>query len=258
MEAARAFEKAHQLLPEDPALHFAWASALHLAMQYQTAEEEMRRLAAASPQFLLARFALDGWAHWQSPFLAPEWSSMVTRGLSVIAPGLQTTVLLPVIDGISPRAALFLRDRQGDFQNVNVLNAAKIDLTTVISTINKPQVVAVYACIWDDPNNPYRLEAVDFPLRHRGHIVRRTYEYLCLQEDIDFAVIDANDRVLLNRRIPMPGRMREVNQQLLEILRESEGSDIPVGEAYSRWYETVGRPAIKAHQGMLRPADVRY
>ena len=258
MNAARAFERAHKLQPENPALHFAWASALHLAMQYQTAEEEMRRLAAANPQFLLARFALDGWAQWKSPFLTPEWSSTVTRGLSVIAPRLQTTVLLPVIDGITPRAALFLRDRQGDFQNVNVLSAAKIDVTTVISPINKPQLVAVYACIWDDPDNPYRLESVDFPLRQSGHIVRQTYEYLCLQQDIDFAVIDARDRVLLSKRIPMPRRMREVNQQLLKLLRESDGSDIPADEAYSHWNETVGRPAIKAHQGIVRPADVRY
>jgi hypothetical protein len=258
MDAARAIEKAHKLQPDNPALHFAWASALHLAMQYQTAEEEMRRLAAANPQFLLARFALDGWAHWKSPFLTPEWSSSVTRGLSVIAPGLQTTILLPVIDGITPRAALFLRDSQGDFQNVNVLNAAKIDVTTVISSINKPQVVAVYAAIWDDPNNPYRLEAVEFPLRQRGHSVRRTYEYLCLQQDIDFAVIDARNRILLNRRIPMPRRMREVNQQLLKLLLQSDGSEIPADDAYSRWYDAVGRPAIKAHQGMLRPADVRY
>ena len=258
MDAARAFERAHKLQPENLTLHFAWASALHLAMQYQTAEEEMRRLATANPQFLLARFALDGWTQWKSPFLTPEWSATVTRGLPVIAPGLQSTVLLPVIDGITPRAALFLRDSQGDFQNAHVLNSARIDITTVISTINKPQIVTVNACIWDDPKNPFRIEAVEFPLRQRGHIVRRTYEYLCLKQDLDFAVIDARNRVLLNRRIPMPRRMLEANQQLLKLLLQSDGSDIPTDDAYSRWYDAVGRPAIKAHQGMLRPADVRY
>jgi tetratricopeptide (TPR) repeat protein len=258
MGAARALARAYELQPANPALHFAWASALHLAMQYKTAEEEMKRLVEAHPQFLLARFALDGWEQWKSPFLMPEWSPTVTSGLSAIAPGLHTIVLLGVLDGIAPRATLFLRDAQGDFQNARVLNSAKIDVTTVISTITEPQVVTLNACIWDDPKNPYRVEAVDFPLRQRGHIVRRTYEYLCLQQDIDFAVIDARNRVLLNKRISMPQRMREVNQRLLKLLRESDGSKIPTDEAYTNWYDAIGKPAVKAHQGLLRPSDVRY
>ena len=195
MDAARALERAYKLQPANPELRFAWASALHLAMQYKTAEEEMRRLVEANPQFLLARFALDGWEQWKSPFLMPEWGPTVTSGLTAIAPGLQTIVLLGVLDGITPRATLFLRDAQGDFQNASVLNSAKIDVTTVISTITDPQVVTVNACIWDDPKNPYRVEAVDFPLRQRGHIVRRTYEYLCLQQDIDFVVRSEERRV---------------------------------------------------------------
>jgi hypothetical protein len=52
--------------------------------------------------------------------------------------------------------------------------------------------------------------------------------------------------------------MREVNQQLLNLLRKSEGSNIPDGEAYSNWYDAIGRPAVKAHQALLRPADVGY
>ena len=71
-------------------------------------------------------------------------------------------------------------------------------------------------------------------------------------------VIDARNRVLLNKRVPMPRRMREVNQQLLNLLRKSEGSNIPDGEAYSNWYDAIGRPAVKAHQALLRPADVGY
>ena len=53
------------------------------------------------------------------------------------------------------------------------------------------------------------------------------------------------DVVLLDRRIPMPRRMREVSQQLLKLLLQSDGSDIPTDDAYSRWYDAVGRPAIK-------------
>jgi tetratricopeptide (TPR) repeat protein len=257
MDAVRAFEKAHRLQPQNSLYHFAWASALHLAGQYKTAEEEMQRLLQVNPQFLLARFAIDGWALWKSHFLLPEWSPAVTRGLPVLGHEVKVAVLLPVLDGITPRATLFLRDSQGDFQNVGVLRAAKIDVTTVVSTINSPQVVANYGCIWDSPTNPYRLEALEFPLRQRGHIVRRTFEFLCLQQDIDFVVIDARNSVLLNKRLPMPKRMRDVNQQLLKLLLESAGENIPPA-AYADWYERVGRPAIKAHQGLLRTSDVPY
>jgi hypothetical protein len=90
----------------------------------------MRRLVEAHPQFLLARFALDGWEQWKSPFLMPEWGPTVTSGLTAIAPGLQTIVLLGVLDGITPRATLFLRDAQGDFQNASVLNSQISTATT--------------------------------------------------------------------------------------------------------------------------------
>src|ERR1017187_7893351 len=60
IEGARKLEQAHELMPNDPLLHYAWASALHLAMQNKTAEEEMRRLVEANPQFLLGRCAIQG------------------------------------------------------------------------------------------------------------------------------------------------------------------------------------------------------
>jgi hypothetical protein len=154
---------------------------------------------------------------------------------------------------------LFLRDKAGDFRDLEVLKSAKIDITTVISDITNPQIVAINARIWDDPTNPYPLEALDFPLCQRGLTDRRKYEYLCLQEDIDFAIIDARDRLLLNKRLQIPPRMREVNQRLLKLLVGSDGIEIPLDKAGGdRWYDTVGRPAIKAHQSRLQPSDVRY
>ena len=49
-------------------------------------------------------------------------------------------MLLQVRDGLTPRSALFLRDAAADFQDINVLNSAKIDITTVISEVTNPQV----------------------------------------------------------------------------------------------------------------------
>jgi hypothetical protein len=259
MTAAQAFEQAHNRHPGDPMLHYAWASALDLAARFKTARTEMARLAEAHPDFLPARFAVDGWDNWESPFRFPEWNPSITSALPVISRQVQSAVLLPVRDGYSPRAALFLRDRAGDFQALDILKSARIDVTTVVSEITNPQVVAVNARIWDDPKNPYPLEALDFPLCARGRRDRRKYEYLCLQEDIDFAIIDARDRLLLNKRLPMPPRMREVNKRLLDLLVKSDGVEIPTDKAAAdHWYNTVGRPAIKAHQQRLQPSDVKY
>ena len=259
MDVARAFELAHDRYPAKPMLHYAWASALDLAAQFKTAKAEMARLAEAHPDFLPARFALDGWDRWESPFRLPEWSPRTSSALPVVSRKVQSAVLLPVRDGYTPRAALFLRDKAGDFRDLEVLKSAKIDITTVISDITNPQIVAINARIWDDPTNPYPLEALDFPLCQRGLTDRRKYEYLCLQEDIDFAIIDARDRLLLNKRLQIPPRMREVNQRLLKLLVGSDGIEIPLDKAGGdRWYDTVGRPAIKAHQSRLQPSDVRY
>jgi hypothetical protein len=259
MDAALALEQAHRLQPTDPVLHYAWVSALHIAAQFKAAHEEMSRLTQAKPEFLLARFAFESRERWVSPFELPEWSDRVTGALPLISPRVRTAVLLPVRDGLLPRAALFLRDANGDFQDVNLLRTARIDMTTVISEIKNPQVVAINARIWDNPRDPYPLEVLDFPLCQRGRSDRSKYEYLCLQEDIDFAVIDARDRLLMNKRIPIPEPMRRVNRQLLELLKTQEGIEIPMTDpAADQWYRTVGRPAIKAHQSRLQPSDVQY
>ncbi|MGA2721483.1 MAG: hypothetical protein ABSG79_03630 [Bryobacteraceae bacterium] len=259
MDAARAFESAHRSYPALPMLHYAWASALDLAAQFRTAKTEMESLAECHPDFLPARFALEAWDQWESPFRHPEWSPSNPSALPILARKVQTAVLLPVRDGYTPRAALFLRDAAGDFRNLQLLSSARIDITTIISEITSPQVVAVNARIWDDPSTPYPLEALDFPLCQRGHSDRRKYQYLCLQENIDFAIIDARDRLLLNKRLTMPPRMRQVNQKLLNLLIGSDGVDIPLDKAAGdRWYSMVGRPAIKAHQSRLQPSDIQY
>ena len=249
IEGARKLEQAHELMPNDPVLHYAWASALHLAMQYKTAEEEMRRLVEAIPQFLLGRCAIQGWERWQSHFKLPPWGASTTAVHPAISAKVKQLVLLGVRDGLMPRATLFVRVGAGEIQNPKVLLAAKIDIMSMISPITKPQLMAICARIWENPKIPWEIEDLGTPLWPRGDYNRRKYEYLCAQRDMDLAIIDSRDSIVMNRRLPMPNRMQQVNTELVKLLDASEGSDISTAETIT---------AIKAHQSCVAPSDVRY
>lgn len=249
MEAARQLEEAHKLHPQNPGLHYAWASALHLAAQFKLAEDEMKNVVQLHPDFLLAKFAVGGWARWKSPFTLPSWTPHTTSVPPAIAGTVKTTILLSVRDGLSPRATLFLRDVNGDFRDLKVLNSAKIDITSVISPVTTPQLIAIYAKIWDNPRSPYVVEELGAPLHLQGYPTRCTFEYLCLQQDIDFVILDNRSNILLNKRLTMPGKMRETNQQLLKLLESSTGQEISTSELVR---------AIQSHQRQMSPSNLSF
>ena len=249
IEGARKLEQAHELMPNDPVLHYAWASALHLAAQFKTAEEEMRRLVEANPQFLLGRCAIQGWGRWKSHFMLPPWGASTTVVHPAISAKVKHLILLGVRDGLMPRATLFVRVGAGEIQNPRVLLAAKIDITSMISPITNPQLMAICARIWENPKVPWEIEDLDTPLWPRGDYNRRKYEFLCAQRDIDLAIIDSRDSIVMNKRLPMPNRMQQVNAELVKLLDASEGSDISTAELIT---------AIKAHQSRVAPSDVQY
>lgn len=168
MEAARNFEAAFKLHPESPLLHYAYASCLHLAMQYKSAEDEMRKCAEAHPEFILAKLALEGLGKWRSMFTLPPWGTTTKTVHPALSQILKTSILLTVKDSIVPRSAIFLRDAQGDFQDVQVLRSARITISSVISHVKNPQVVVIYAKIYDNPSNPYDIEILEIPFRPRG------------------------------------------------------------------------------------------
>ena len=232
MEAANKLEAAHKLHPQDSALHYAWALSLELAHQ-KTGRDEMEALAEEDPDFLLARFAVDGWDRFgeslfRLPPCGPEETSTVHPAIS---DAIKKSYVLGVRDGITPRATLFLRDVNNSFSDVAALHGAKINLATVISPVTDETLIAIYAQVCDDPSSPFMVEAMDVLLYPRGNAIRTKYEYLCLQRDIDFVVFDNSDRILLNKRLPMPDRMMQANQQVLEMLLESPGRDYSMNDA---------------------------
>ena len=232
MEAANKLEAAYKLHLEDSALHYAWALSLELAAQQKTAREEMEMLAEADPDFLLAGFAVDGWDRFgESLFRLPPCGPETSTVHPAISEAIKKSYVLGVRDRITPRATLFLRDVNNSFSDVAALSRAKINLATVISPETDETLIAIYAQVCEDPGNPFMVEATDLLLYPTGNAVRAKYEYLCLQRDIDFVVFDSSDRILLNKRLPMPDRMLQTNQQVLEMLLESPGRAYSINDA---------------------------
>jgi hypothetical protein len=248
MDAANKLEQAHQLKPDDAWLHYAWASALHLAMQYKTAREEMERLMDTHPDFLWAKLALEGWDRWEGSFTLPPWEP----GIQSVHPGISAEIKLGYVLGtrqkLEPRATLFLRDSRGDFQGLTTLESTRIDITTVLSD-SEPLLAVVYARIWDNPTNPYQVEALGLPLYPHGSKLRCKYEYLCLQEDIDFAIIDSRDNILLNKRMTIPDRMKRAYAALWDRLSTSPGREYSDMELVN---------AVRAFQSRFSLSDVQY
>lgn len=249
MDAARLLGEAHEAEPHNPLLHYGYASALHLAMQYKTAEEAMRACAQMHPDFQLARFALEGWAEWHSPLTFVPWGPGTTAVHPAIANAVKTCVLLSTRDGILPRATLFFRDAESAFPNPSALRTARVELATVISPVKDPQVIGINGKVYDSPSDPLSIEACEVPFYPRGNARRCTYEYFACQTDLDFAVMDRDDRILFNQRLQLSPRMKAANARLLALLAASEGTDISASE---------GRDAIMRHQQIISPNDVAY
>ncbi len=249
MDVARKLELAHGLHPESALLHFGYGSGLHVASQFKSAEEVMKACLLAHPDFPLARFAVEGWGQWKSPFTLPVWTRDSVQVPQAISDTVKTNIILSVRDGILPRATFFYRDAVGDFKDLHALQNARIELATVVSMVNTPPVVGVYGRIYDDPTNPFNLEVLRIPFLPRGNPARSTYEYLCVQEDLDFVVIDSQDRILMNKRLPFSKRMKEQNQNLLKLLLETDGREISNEELVT---------AIHKHQRQFSHSDVRF
>lgn len=64
MESIKIFKSVFQLHSENPLLHYAYASCLHLALQYKSVYEEMKECIKNHPNFIPAKLALEGWERW--------------------------------------------------------------------------------------------------------------------------------------------------------------------------------------------------
>ena len=223
--AADRLGDAQRLRPDDVRLHYAWASALAVAAQWQTARAEMDRLLVDHPDFHPARSAVDGWERWTPLFGLPPWGPAVTSPHPSILRRVTRTLLVATRDGLEPRATLFIRDAAGDL-SADAVAGARVDLATVISPVAAtPQLVVLYARIWDQPTSPFRIEQLGMPFQPRGNVDRMAYELLGGQADLDVVVLSATGSVLLNRRLVIPPGMRATLERLLAMLTANDGAE---------------------------------
>lgn len=250
MGAVRRLEEARALHPESAVLRFAHSSALAVAAQHQSARAEMHALAMSDPPFVLAEWALAGWERWRSLFVLAPWGPETQTLHPLISNQLIGCVLLAVRHGIVPRATLFFRDGSGNFPDLAALRDARIEIAGVTdSSSSATPVFAIFARVWDDPQNAFGLEAHALPLYPRGNPMRRALEHLATQNDIDFAVIDPSDGIMLNRRLEMPAKMRAAVEELVPLLDSGEEHEYSPSDQHS---------AIAANQARLGANTVEY
>jgi hypothetical protein len=219
-------------------------------LQGKTAADVLAECVQSHPGFWLAKAtqkqgALYNW----NPFFLPEFSpDLGVQVHPVIHRMVSTNVLLATRQGTLPRAAIFLRDRNGEFA-VSKLSSCKIEFVTTISEIKSPQVVAINGRIHDDPTNPYQCEIAQCPIGPFGEKDRLPYELFVRQPTYDFVVLDGSGRVKYIRNMTPSGRMKAVHARLAQILDTTEGPKLSTSEVLT---------AIRRHQSVFDPKKITY
>jgi hypothetical protein len=248
--AATVFEELLEAYPDSPELRFAWAAALQVAMQGETAAKVLEACVQSHPNFWLAQATLkqNALLTW-NPFFLPEFSPESGAQVHpVIDRIVSTNVLLATRQGILPRAVIFLRDAGGEFA-VSKLSSCKIEFVTTISEITHPQVVAINGRIHDDPANPFQCEVLQCPIRPFGSKERFPYELLVRQSTYDFVVLDAAGRAKHIRHMSPSARMKAAHARLAHMFDTTEGPELSLDELAG---------AIRRHQSIFDPKKIAY
>lgn len=231
--------QAHQAALDSRDVHYAFASALQLHLQTASAETEMMKCADRHPVWALPRLTSPGWFRGMTSLFALASVDLTRDSVGPpIGARVLTSVLLPVRQGLVPRAILWLR--AGDDETFSeAWKTAQIEFATVWSVVDRPQVVGLYLRMHDRAGSAFDVEVLDAPLREPGHPTRCAFELLCEQVHLDFVVLDAADRVLLHRRIPFSVSTHQVHARLRSAFLRGEGGKIETPEVLA---------ALQAHQ----------
>lgn len=240
----------HEAYPDSAELHFAWAAALQVALQGETAAKVLEDCVREHPNFWFAKAtqrqnALQTW----NPFFLPEFiPKLGSQVHPVIHRIVSTNILLATRQGVLPRAVVFLRDASGEFAP-SKLASCKIEFVTTISEVKTPQVVAINGRIHDDPSNPYQCEITQCPIRPFGNKERLPYELFIRQATYDFVVLDSAGRVKYIRQMKPSSRMKTAHARLVKMLETTDGPELSTNEILG---------AIRRHQSIFDPKKVAY
>ena len=251
MRAATLFEDLHKAYPDSPELHFAWAAALQVALQGETASKVLNDCSQAHPHFWLASAMLKQNAlHTWNPFFMPAFAakSDSQQVHPMIERTVQTNILLATRKGVLPRAVFFLLDARGDLP-VAKLKSCPIEFATTISATRNPLVVAINGRIHDNPTAAYECEELLCPNQPFGSDARLTTELFVRQETFDFVILEQGGRVKYTREIRPSPRMKAAHKTVAEMLEKIEGPKLSTDELVS---------AIKRYQATVDPKKITY
>ena len=240
----------HRKYPASPELHYAYAAALQLNLLGEQADKTLRECATAHPGFWIAnltarRNSLFAWNPFLTPEFAPSVGGLVHDAISSV---LTKTLLLVTRRGPLPRAVVFHRDGADEFE-VAALRDCKIDFITLVSPVKDPQVVAINACIWDNPSNPYRTEALACPFLPWPEQRRFAYELFARQDQFDFVIVDRSGRLKYHRVMTPSGRMKAAHGQLVRMFDADGGREIPESECVQ---------ALRRHTSLVDASTLEY
>ena len=240
----------HQEFPASAELYYAYAAALQLNLLGERANGVLRECVKRHPNFWVAaltmkRKGLSVWNPFKCPEFIPDTTKTVHRAIDSV---LSKALVLVTRCGLVPRAAVFHRDG-GDEFDVSLLRQCRIEFITTVSSVSDPQVVAINACIHDNPGDPYRTEILACPFGPWADQYRFAYELFVRQEDFDFVIVDRNGWVKLTRRMVPSPRMKTAHAKLAQMFDVTEGSTIS---------EPMQLGAVRQHISRVDPRTIVY
>jgi len=226
MQAYRCLKKSSDLEPNNAYLRYATICALRLSAQFASAYKEMTDFSQKNPDFALAKFTLAGWKEEvegiaPAVFRYPECTPGMTKLPPLYARLVKTCVLLPAREGIYPRAVLFLKDNEA-YWTKDMLKDAKVEIAIVHESDN-PQLAAIYLRTLLPGKKPDMQECLGVLSLPKADSSIAAWSYLCLQDFVDFVVIDNQKEIILNQRIRLSEGTKKTLSEVKRVLLTIEG-----------------------------------
>jgi len=236
MEAANLLRQALTVESDNSNLHYAYVGALRLAAQFKTADEENAKLIELRPDYALARFSSEAWNAGAvispSQFAYPEWTTTSATLPMFYKDKLRTFTIYPAREGIYPRAVLFEKDSEGWWTNEK-LRGVKAE-TAVVLVPGNPNIAAIYRrCTGPGLTKADMQEALvvlDVP---KDDVSLVGWEYLVDAVFTDVVVVDRNNNVILNQRVPLSTETKATLAHIRGILLKTKGRKISNQEMLS-------------------------
>lgn len=244
MEAVKILKQASSDEPDNAHLRFTYITALPIAAQFQTAQDELKTFMGSFPSYSLAHYLSESWEEGPlSPgvFRYPEWQA-TTSVLPAYYRGTSGMALWPARKGIYPRAVLLEKDDEGWWTREK-LRDLKVEVAIVLSP-GRPNIAAIYRkCSGPGLDRPDHNEGITVLDRPKDAPLVVALAFLCEQKSLDVVIVDRNDKILFNEQIEISLAMRSTLDKVRAVLLETRGRDFSESEskvAHHRYQESAG------------------